>query len=68
MGPTPWLRVKFSMLCFNSPGLTPGPRPTPLMGGHAVAATHIQNRGRLPQILAQGKSSSAKKRKIGNRC
>ena len=44
-------------------------RPTPLIS-HAVAASHIQNRGRLrlTQVLAQGESSSSKKRKIGSRC
>ena len=31
---------------------------------HAVASTHIQNRGRLEEMLAQGQSSSAKKIKI----
>ena len=35
-------------------GLVPGGRPTPLVGDHAVVVTHIQNRGRLAQILAQG--------------
>ena len=35
-------------------------KPTPLVS-HAVAATHIQNRGKLAQMLAQGESSSAKK-------
>ena len=35
---------------------------------HAVAASHIQNRGRLAQMLAQGQSSSSKKRKIGTEC
>ena len=40
-----------------------------LVGGHAVAATHIQkSRGRVAQMLAQGKSSSSKKRKTGRRC
>ena len=41
-------------------GLDPGHRPIPLIS-HAMAATHIQNRGRLAQMLAQGESSSAKK-------
>ena len=56
------LVVKFSVLCFGGPGSVPGHRYTPLIGGHAVAATHIQNknRGRLAQMLAQGESSSAK--------
>ena len=34
-------------------GLGPGRRPTPLMGGHVLMATHMQNRGRLAQMLAQ---------------
>ena len=33
-----------------------------LLVSHTVAVTHIQNRGRLTQMLAQGKSSSAKKK------
>ena len=37
------LVVKFSTLHFGGLGWVPGSRPTPLMGGHAVAATHIQN-------------------------
>ena len=56
------LVVKFSML-FSGPCSVPGYRPTPLVGGHAVVATHIQNRGRLAWILAQGESSSMKKQK-----
>ena len=46
----------------QKPRLVPGCTPAPLNGGHAVAvATHIQNRGRLAQMLSQGKSSSRKK-------
>ena len=55
---------KFGALCFGSPGSAPRSGPTPLVSGHAVAATHIQNRGRLAQMLAQGDSSSAQKIKI----
>ena len=54
--------VKLGTLCFGSPGSVPGRRPTPLVGSHAMAATHIQNRGRVTQMLAQAKSSSGKKR------
>ena len=61
------LVVKFSVLHFSSLGLVPGSRLIPLIS-HAVAATRIQNRGRLAEMLAQGGSSSSKKRKIGNRC
>ena len=52
-----WL--KFYTHCFDSlgfAGLDPGCGPT-LFISHAVAATHIQSRGRLAQMLAQGKSS-----------
>ena len=44
--------------------MVPGHRPTALVGGHAVVAAHIQNRGRLAQMLAHSKSSSPKKKKI----
>ena len=43
-------------------------RPIHRSSSHAVAATHIQNKGRLAQMLAQGQSSSSQKRKIGSRC
>ena len=33
------------------------------LSSHAVAAAHIQNRGRLVQMLAQSESSSPKKKK-----
>ena len=36
------LLVKFSTLCFGSPGSVPGCESTPLISSHAVAATHIQ--------------------------
>ena len=55
------LVVKFSALHFSGPGSVPGHGPTPLIGGCAEAVTHIQNKGRLAQMLAHGKSSSAKK-------
>ena len=44
----------------------PGRGPIPLVS-HAVAATHVQNRGRLAQMLAQGASSLAKKKKTNRR-
>ena len=56
------LLVKFGMLCFSGPGRVPGYGPTPFIGGQAVAACHIQNRGRLAQMVAQGQSSSPKKK------
>ena len=49
--------VRFGMLCFGEPGLVPRRKTTHHSSGHAVAASHIQNRGRLTQILAQGQSS-----------
>ena len=48
------LVVKFGVLCFDSLGSVPGHGPTLLVSSHAVAVTHIQNRGRLAQMLAQG--------------
>ena len=42
-------------------GLAPGYGPTPLLS-HAVEASHIQNRGRLVQMSAQGQSSSSEKK------
>ena len=65
-GQTHGLAVKFGVLHYGGPGSVPGHGPTPLIGGHAVAATHIQNRGRLAQMLAQGKSSSAKNKEENN--
>ena len=59
------LVVKFGVLHFGSPGLVPRCRPTLTVSSHTVAATHVQNRGRLAQMLAQGKSSLAKKKKKG---
>ena len=53
------LVVKFGALCLGGLGLIPRCRPTALIGGHALVATHIQNRGRLARMLAQGESSSA---------
>ena len=34
--------VKFGVLCFSAPGSVPGCGATPLIGGHAVAASHIK--------------------------
>ena len=51
-GPAPW----------HGLGSVPGHGPTPLGDGRAVVATHIQNRGRLAQMLVQGESSSAKEK------
>ena len=54
------------MLCFGSLGLTgsdPRCGPTHHSLSHAVVVSHIQNRGRLAQMLAQGQSSSHTHRK-----
>ena len=59
------LLVKFDTLHFSGSSSVPGHGPTPLISSHAGVATHIQNRGRLVQMLAQDKSSSAKKKKGG---
>ena len=59
-----WL--KFCAVCFGGLGLAgsdPECRPTPVIS-HALEASHIQRRGRLAQVLAQGKSSSHKHKKI----
>ena len=58
------LEVKFGALCFGGLGSVPACRLTPLVGGHAVVATHIRDRGRLAQMLAQGESSLVKKKEI----
>ena len=53
-----WLR--FRTLCFCRPGLAgldAERGPTPLIS-HAVEASHIQSRGGLAWVLAQGESSS----------
>ena len=36
--------------------------------GVCGSVPHAKNRGRLAHMLAQGQSSSSKKKKIGNRC
>ena len=56
------LMGKFSVLHISSPGSVPGHGPMPLIGGHAVVATHMQNRGRLVQMLAQVQPSSGQKK------
>ena len=58
--------LKFGTLHFGSLGSVPWHGPAPLISGHAVAVTHIQNRGILVQVVAQGQSSSAKKREREN--
>ena len=63
MGQPLGLVVKFSILYFSGLGSVPGRGPATLVGSHAEAAAHVQNRGRLAQMLAQGESSLAKKTK-----
>ena len=61
---TEWLKFHaryFGGLGFT--GLDPRCRPTPLIS-HTEGTSHTQSRGRLAGMLAQGKSSSQKKKKI----
>ena len=44
-------------------GLNPGHEPIHCSPSHDVAASHIQSRGRLAQILAHGQSSSPKEKR-----
>ena len=57
------LGVKFGVLYFGSLGSGSRGGPTPLVGGHAVAATHTQNRGRLAQMLTHINLPQVKKEK-----
>ena len=41
--------VKFGVFHFGSLGSVPGRGPILLVSSHAVALTHVQNRGRLAQ-------------------
>ena len=50
------LVVKFSALRFGSLGLVPGCGPPPLFSSRAVAATHVQNRGRLATDVSSGRT------------
>ena len=54
------LVVKFSALYFGGLHLDPGPTP---LTGHAEAAKHIQNRGRLARLLGQEESSLREEKK-----
>ena len=47
MGRPHGLVVKLGVLHFGSPGSVPRHGHTPFISSHAVAGTHIQNRGRL---------------------
>ena len=59
----PWCSVWVCVLRFHSlefAGSDPRHQPTHSSSSHAVAASHIQNRGRLAQMLGQSQSSSPK--------
>ena len=57
------LVVKFCVLVFSGLGLVPGHGPTPLVfSGHAVAVADIHKEEDCQWMLAQGKSSLAKKK------
>ena len=65
LGPARGLVAKVLCTPLWQPGFTnsdPRCRTTPLIS-HDVEVCHIQSRGRLAQILAQGESSSQKKEK-----
>ena len=68
-----WHSGEVCVLWLGSPGFAGSGfgswcRPAHWSSSHAVAVSHIKNRGRLAQILAQWQSSSSKKRQTGNRC
>ena len=70
-GPAQWSSGYVCALRFHGlrfMGLDPGCGPTYCSSSHSVVVSHIENRGRLAQMLAHGQSSSSKKGKIGNRC
>ena len=60
------LVVKFSLLCFSGQVQFPGANLHRLsVSGHVVVAAHIQREEDWQQMLAQGKSSSEKKKNPG---
>ena len=56
--------LSFSALGFL--GLDPERGPTHHSSSNAVVASHIQNTGRLAQMLAHGQSSSPNKRELSS--
>ena len=67
-GPAWWHSSQICILCIGGlrfTGSKPECRHTHRSSSHAVAASHIQNRERLAQMLAQGRSSSPKKKPGG---
>ena len=57
-----WLSSHVPLWCPRVRSSDPGHGLTHHSSSRAVEATHIQNRGRLAQMLAQGQPSSSKKR------
>ena len=55
-----WLSSHAPLRCLGFASSHPGRGPTHGSSSHAVSASHIQNRGRLAQMLAQQLSSSPK--------
>ena len=45
---------EFHVLCFGGLGLVPGHRATPFIGGHAVAAIHIQKQRKISTDVSLG--------------
>ena len=59
LGPAYWHRGYVRVFQFGGPrfmGLDPRHRPMHHSSSHAVVVSHIQNRGRLAWMLAQGQS------------
>ena len=64
-GVAQWRSGWVHALHFGCPGFVgsdPGHGPMHCSSGYAVVASHMQNAGGLAQMLAQGKSSSPKKK------
>ena len=64
-GLSQWHSGEVHTFCFGNPGfmgLDPGCTPTHHPSSHAVATFHVQKRRRLTQRLAQGQTSSPKKK------
>ena len=59
-----WLSLNTDLVGLLFASSDPGPGPTHRSWSHAVAASHTQNRGGLTHMLAQGISSSSKRKKI----
>lgn len=66
-GQPQWLVVKFSVLRFSSRGPVPGRRPTPLSVTVLCRQPTYEREEVWQQKLAQGDSSSAKKKRESGR-